>query len=572
MADYRNSLSLSVRIVPRTLDLGGRASDIAEAGEQEMEISMRTRNPWRQVVAALVAGSALTLAACGNTPSTTSTSTSFQKGGTLTQRVNGDWTTWDLASFPTTVGQYLSMYFYDRLVAVGPKNDIVPYVAKSYNITPTSITFTLRTDVKCADGTPITPTVVANSFHHLLDAPTRSSQANRLFTGGPTKIASDDNAGTVTFTNPTANNELIWGFTNPQAGIICPAGLSNLAGLKDKPAGSGAYALETAVHGDTLTASLRPDWSWGPQGVTAKTAGLPAKVIFKVVASETTAANLISTGGVNLSLVAGPDVARLQADKALTEKDAHAFYAYPLVVNQSAGHAGADVAVRQAIFYAIDPNAWNQAANGGRGIVSSSFLTPDANCYDPGTKNVNPGFSVDKAKSTLTAAGYTLGAGGISKDGKPIAISVLGMPSYGAGTDYLSSQLQSLGFKVDTRNVEISSYASAYQKGDWDVTVNFLPTSTPEPGVNIAFFTGAPPPAGTNFARNLDDKVTARVATTLQAQLSERCKLWATIQQDLLNNHDILPTASPKNIWFSRKVDFQPANTFIEPYTVRILA
>ena len=531
---------------------------------------MRGHSTWRWLAAGAAALSTLVLAACGNSASTT-TST-FRDGGTLTYRISGDWTTWDLDAFPSIDAQNISLYFYDRLLAVGSKNNLVPYLAKSWTATPTNVTFTLRKDARCADGTPITPTVVATSLHRFVDPPTRSSQATRLVTAGPYMITADDAAGTVSFGIASADNELQWAFANPQLGIMCPSGIANPSTLKDKPAGSGPYSLDSAAHGDTLTASLRSDWAWGPEGVTAKTHGLPAKVIFKVVASDTTAANLVTTGGADLSKVLGPDVTRLQADRSLTEKDAHATYAYPLVINQTTGRPGADVTVRQAIFTAIDPKAWNQAANGGRGIVSTSFLTPDANCYDPATKSLAPTPSIDKAKAMLTSAGYTLSGGTLQKDGKPVTIIVLGRPDYNAGPDYLGSTLQQLGFKIDLRNVESLSYASAYQKGDWDITVNFLPTSNPEPGVNIAFFTGSAPPKGTNFARNLDDRVSAETTTALQAPLTDRCKLWAQVQQDLLKNHDILPTAGPINSWFARKVDFVPQNTFIEPYTLRLLS
>lgn len=532
---------------------------------------MRKSRVWRSAAALAVAASMLLLAACGNSSSSGSGSTSFRSGGTLTYRISGDWTTWDLDAFPSIDAQNISLFFYDRLLAVGSHNNLVGYLAKSWTATPTQVQFTLRKDAKCADGTQVTATVVANSLHRFVDPPTRSSQAARLVTAGPYTITADDAAGTVSFGIATPNNELQWAFINPQLGIICPAGIANAPGLKDKPAGSGPYALDSASHGDTLTASLRSDWAWGPEGVTAKTAGLPAKVVFKVVTNDTTAANLLMTGGVDLSKVLGPDVSRLQADRSITEKDAHATYAYPAVVNQGAGHPGADVAVRQAIFTAIDPKAWNTAANGGRGVVSTSFLTPDANCYDPGTKALAVTPSVDKAKSVLTGAGYTISGGSVQKDGKPVTIVVLGRPDYNAGPDYLASTLQQVGFKVDLRTVESLTYASAYQKGDWDVTVNFLPTSTPEPGVNIAFFTGKAPPAGTNFARALDDKVAGEVTSALQAPLATRCQLWAQIQEDLLKNHDILPTAGPINSWFAKKVDFVPQNTFIEPYTFRLL-
>ncbi len=535
---------------------------------------------WKRTLP-LAAASALLVqlaVACGGSTATT-TSPSYRSGGTLTMRLSGDWTSptgapWDIGSFPSTNGQFISQLFYDRLVAVGPKNTITPYLARSWTISPTTVVFTLRKDAVCQDGTPITPTVVANSLHRFTDPATKSSQAARLLTAGPYTISADDAAGTVTFTTAVPFNELIWGFANPQTGIICPAGIANPASMKTKPAGSGPYTLETNNLGDSLTAVLRPGWNWGPQGVTSRTAGLPAKVTFKLVANETTAANLLTTGGVDMSLITSNDVVRLLADPSLSHKEAHSFYAFPLVVNMAAGHPGADPVLREAIFQAIDPKGYNQGANSGRGVLSSSFLTPDANCYDPNTRSLAPTYNVDKAKATLTAGGYTVGSGGIAKDGKPVNLVVLGRTDFNQGPDYLVAQLNNLGFKTDGSRPSLDNvpYGQAYQAGNWDITVEFIPSATPEPGVNIAFFTGEPPPRGTNFARMLDTRVTSEVQAALQAPLSDRCKLWATVQQDLLKDHDILPIAGPVSTWFGKKVDFQPASTFIEPYTLRLLS
>ena len=143
-------------------------------------------------------------------------------------RLNGDSSSptgapWDIGSFPSTNAQFPSQFFYDRLVAVGPVNTISPYLAKSWTISPSTIVFTLRKDATCQDGTLITATVVAKSLHRFTDPTTKSSQAARLLTPGPYAISADDAAGTVTFTTAVADNELIWGFTNPQTGIICPA-------------------------------------------------------------------------------------------------------------------------------------------------------------------------------------------------------------------------------------------------------------------------------------------------------------------------------------------------------------
>src|SRR5204862_5755185 len=136
---------------------------------------------------------------------------------------------------------------------------------------------------------------------------------------GPYTYYADDAANTFTFDFGSPFSDGIYGFLlHGGLPIVCPTGLSNPAMLEEGAAGSGPYLLEEAVHGDHVTLKRRDDWKWGPSGITAQ--DLPPMVTFKVVPNETTAANLLLTGGVDIGKVAGPDVPRLLAEKALSSK------------------------------------------------------------------------------------------------------------------------------------------------------------------------------------------------------------------------------------------------------------
>ena len=47
--------------------------------------------------------------------------------------------------------------FCSGVIGIGPDGKLVPYLAKSWEQTPNSITFTLRSDATCADGTITEP-------------------------------------------------------------------------------------------------------------------------------------------------------------------------------------------------------------------------------------------------------------------------------------------------------------------------------------------------------------------------------------------------------------------------------
>src|SRR5258707_8033227 len=67
-------------------------------------------------------------------------------GGTVTIATPDDWTTLDPTSGNVNGLTYpLAEAGYDRLLAIGPGGKMLPYLAKSWVQTPSSITFKLRT-------------------------------------------------------------------------------------------------------------------------------------------------------------------------------------------------------------------------------------------------------------------------------------------------------------------------------------------------------------------------------------------------------------------------------------------
>jgi len=101
-----------------------------------------------------------------------------------------------------------------------------------------------------------------------------------------------------------------------------------------------------------------------------------------------------------------------------------------MIYQQTPGHPMTDIALRQAVGMVVDPTAWNQAAYGGFGTISTSWLTPDGQCFDSATKNLAPTYNIVKAQQVLTQAGYTTGSDGKLKDksGNPVSLLVTTCP------------------------------------------------------------------------------------------------------------------------------------------------
>lgn len=515
---------------------------------------------------------AIVASACSGTPQgATSGSPVPVAGGTVTARITGDWVTLDIQGVSDVTTDQISLATYDRLVDVDKDNKVVPYLATSWTSTPTSVTFTLRTDATCSDGTKVTPDVVAASFKRLVDPKTLSNKVGRIFGPGPYTITSDNATNTFTMKFGTPNGDPLPAFAYPTAGIICPAGVADPTKLANGSAGSGPYAQVSAVHGDAVTLKLRPEWKWGPNGATAAVAGLPETLVYKVVANATTASNLLLTGGLDIAYVQGQDVPRLVADKSLIQHVTHNYATYPLLFNFAAGHPTRDPLVREALMRAVDPKAWNEAAFSGQGTLTTSLVTPDVLCYDPATASLFPQMNTVRSSQLLEQAGYTMSNGKLTKGGQPLTIKLIGTPTFyqPAGPEYLQAQFNALGITVALVNTDLPSFLSNLRGAAFDVAILSTANAAPQIGSSAPLVSGKFFPQGNNYAQ-IDDPVAAQAAQdALNATGSAACALWATFQQTLLKNYDYMPLSSPNYYWFGRGVDFYASAGNLNVYTIR---
>jgi peptide/nickel transport system substrate-binding protein len=487
--------------------------------------------------------------------SVVSSKAATSKGGTFVERELSDFATLD-PSAPSGNNPDLGIEtaLYDRLVAPGPNGTVVPYVATSWTMSPSakSITFNLRTDVRCTGGPILTATDIANSFDRLFKSP----GVQFALTGGPFTAVPNNAKHRITFTSKSPAPSAVYGFASPFAGIICPAGLAHPSQLMNHAYGSGPYTVVSAVHNVGVVMKKNPAWKWGPDGLTAK--NLPAKLDEEVIANDTTTANELITGTLNGAQVAGTNVTRLLQDKSLVSVSTESPKTLPLVMNESPGHVTDDPQVRLAIMTAINPTDFSNAAFGkGFYSLSPSLFQKSAPCYDPATAALIPAYSMANAEKILLADGYTAGSGGtLSKNGAPLAITVLGVPDIDGtdGTQYIAAQLTSLGMTVTTLNEPtLATYGGFYVPGKWDVTVVDMSAPNPAPSTFMSLLSGALPPTGTNYAYDTDAALTAAVTFAEAATGKASCPAWDDVQTLALRNYDMLPLSSPKAYWFGRK-------------------
>jgi len=462
------------------------------------------------------------------------------------------------------------------LIALDSHGKVVPYLASSWKVTLNSVTFTIRRGVTCADGTPVTPTVVANSLRRLFSpeitkaSPEVDWGSFYFGAGGTSSVSRDDAAGTVTFTQSARNSELLYSFLWPQVGIVCPAGLDVRAGEGNRSYGSGPYILESRSQTQAVL-RRRPDWNWGLSGRTNSDPGVPDILTLKTVLNETTAANLLLTGGLDLARVIGTDVERLLADRSVTHASAFSFSAEYLIFNEDPNHPTGDEKVREAIMVAVDPAGYNQAALGGRGRSASGLFMPGTRCYSSGTAALMPSSpgDVNKARSMLLAYGYQLSADGrLQRSGKPLTLMVVGNTTQNSGPEYIADQLTKMGATVTLRVLDRKTSLDTVVRGDYDVAPIDQGFAVPTPGLTPNDWNGVlPPTPGNNLSRTTDSVL---IGLMEKGRSGLDCFPWVQWQRRILEKHHALPLPALQYLYFGRGLE--PVTIFglhLDPTSIR---
>ncbi|MDQ3790152.1 MAG: ABC transporter substrate-binding protein, partial [Actinomycetota bacterium] len=295
-------------------------------------------------------------------------------------------------------------FLYDSLINIDEKGDAVAGLAEKWEATTTEATFTLRDGITCADGTELTATQVAANINFVGDPENASSRLGVYVPAGA-KATADDAARTVTVTTPTPD-----AFLDRNVGslhIVCAKGMADRTILKQGADGTGMFTLTEAVGGDHYTLTRRKDYAWGPGDWNPAQRGLPDTVVIKIVANETTMANLLISGGANAAQFVGPEQQRLSGQR-LFQRDVQAIVG-ELWFNQRAGLPGADEDIRRALVQAADLDELAQVVTSGNGKRATGMVSPGMGpCDGDLTRDALPAHDVDAAKQVLGTARPTI--------------------------------------------------------------------------------------------------------------------------------------------------------------------
>ena len=503
---------------------------------------------WSTSLGFLVSG-CLFAASCGgsaNSAGNRNGQVQYATNGTFTIALNEDRGAFDpyhsrLAGFDD--------YAYDSLVNMLPDGKFVSGIAQRWSVDAHSATFMLRSDVTCSNGAPLTAGQVAADLNYIGDPKNQSTQYGINTPTVPYMATADDTARTVKVTSKKAFGFLL--NTLGLAPIVCARGLKNPKLLVTTSDGTGPFVLTSAVPGQSYNLTVRKDYRWGPGGATTNVRGTPAKVVVRVITNETTAANLLLSGEINMALITGQNRQRL-VGRGLTTFDA-AGNGAGLRFNQRPGHVTQDKRVRQALVQALDLAQVVKVSSGGTGRPATGLarVEPRA-CPGDNVSGQLPKHDIAAAGALLDQAGWTKGADGIrGKDGKPLTITLvnLGGSIYdGPTAELLAEQWKAIGVQVKTKNVPLVSLNKViHQTGDWDVWgtlgTAYLPSAW------VSFVSGPFPPKGQNLG-GINNQYDSLVAKAQTLTPPEACNFWNAAEKALYQNVDIVPISDRRDTYY----------------------
>jgi peptide/nickel transport system substrate-binding protein len=438
---------------------------------------------------------------------------------------------------PTQGVIYEALFYYNKTSAGAP----VPLLGTSYswNTGGTQLTVKVRQGVKFTDGAPMTSQDVAYSLNLFSKNPGLNTTGTQW-----TATAGDAETVTVAFgsTAFTLGPQVLGNVPIvPQAiwsKIADPTTATNT-----NPVGTGPYKLKSFNTQSYLLTKNTTYWGTGPD----------APAVDQVRYVPSSAANLTQSAldAGTLDIVGGflPTLKSIVAQHPnLTYTNTpQATSSLFTCVNPAMGCTGpqTDLAVRQAMYYAMDRTQLGTQAGAGFSLPASNVMILNSvnkgQITSPDYMTAPQAADTAKAKSVLEADGWTLGSDGYyAKGGQQLALSinvVSGWTDYDTICTLLQAQFKAAGIKLTVNTMSQNAWLQGETSGKFQLSMN---------SVNMGV-SSDPYYVFNNYLNTLATAKVGKNATTNTSRFSDPA-VDAALKQLASTNDDSVKQAAYKTI------------------------
>jgi peptide/nickel transport system substrate-binding protein len=414
---------------------------------------------------------------------------------------------------------------FSGLVRFNEKNEAVPDLAKSWDVSPDKLTYTfyLRNDVKWHDGKPFTAEDVKFTIEQILN-PKNNAEIKFKFEEIESVEVVDPYQVKIKVKAPFPPLVDVMATGMIPKHLLEGKDINNDA-FNQSPVGTGPYKLGEWKKGQYMTLVANKEFYRG--------APKNEKAILKFIPNQSVRAVQLETGEIDVALI---DPAQMERIGKVADLKTYRMTTadYRVMMYNMKSPLWQDVRVRQALNYAVNRDAmvkgvllgWGKPAYGPLQLNWAN--NPNVTKYD---------YNPEKAKRLLAEAGWTLGADGVfQKDGKRLSFKMTTFahdPVRVAFINALSTEFKKIGveaipdprekgsFKIGEMETFLLGWGSPFDPDDH--TYRLFHSSQIKDGWNLQSYKNAQVDDLLLKARTTDDK-------------NERLKLYTEFQNVLASD------------------------------------
>jgi len=488
----------------------------------------------------------------------------IEGGGTLTYGLGFDVDgTLDpgVTHFDSTIRVTLNIC--EPLVWMPTATEIVPGLAESWQVSADGLeyTFTLKQGVTFHDGTPFNAEAVQFTFDRVVEAD-KMAAAGATGTPDPTQVIvagqAHDQVGTYDHSEIVDEHTIKMVLSRPFSpfltglngylGIVSPTAVRTmgLAEFARVPVGTGPYRFKEWVEADHITIERNPDYNWGSSFFQHAGPAYFDEIVYKVIPDAAVRTGTLISGETQYIDERDPlQEVDLEGDEALEViRQGQPGSGWVLLVNHKRPErAVADHTVRQALEYAIDKDAFNQAVFAGTNEPAASPLMKVTFGYDPATETV---YSYDKARaeSLLEEAGWVLNGDIREKDGEPLELyfPIIDRPRDNAMATFIQGAFREVGIDLVVDPMERGAYTQTWREEN-NYDFSFMWFSYADPDVLRTIFYSKNIGAFNRAQYSVPEVDTMLEDAAASSDPAVRTDLYSKIQMRVLEDAVVIPLA-----------------------------
>jgi peptide/nickel transport system substrate-binding protein len=451
-----------------------------------------------------LAGLLLALACNNERPlppvSTVTNDSKPEEGGTVVRRLSADIITLNPVMAASMYDRYVDFYLFTPLVHFDVNLQVIPGLAEKWEISPDGkqYTFHLNPSATFSDGSPVRASDALFTLKKIVDPQTEAPQ----IAGGfeqldlrATRVV-DDHTIVIAFKEAFAPQ-----LTKFNDLLVLPEHVYSRGDFKSdfasRAVGTGPYRLVRRVPGKEILLERRPEY-WGPRPYLQR-------VLFKVIADDTTAWNAMKRGDIDDSGDLATDTWAMESRNPELQKyiDFRRFYTlnYNFIPWNNRNPILSDKRLRRALAMCIDLQSIINNLYRGTARAMNGPFTPDQWAYNPDIPVIE--YNPQEALRILRSLGWldTDGDGILDKNRRPLKLEMLIFSGSSASHPFaqlFQAELKKIGVQLDITPLDSSAFIQRVLAGNYECAyLNW--NLDPDPDTFGILHSSQIPPKGQNF-------------------------------------------------------------------------